>query len=176
MSLVVAIAQEGQVFMACDSYSTSEDGDIKRRHDMKMFHNGKYLIGFTGSARTGQIFKSKYWKPPKDIYEFPDAMREQVMTKGCLSANNTDIGMDVMLSNFIIGFKGRVYEVLVDFQLAEPEENYSALGSGKTYALGSLFTTKFSSTIPIEDRLEIAMKAGVYFCDSVGGTIHYECI
>ncbi len=176
MSLVVAIAQEGQVFMACDSYSTSEDGDIKRRHDMKMYMNGKYLIGFTGSARTGQIFKPKYWKPPKDIYEFPDAMREQVVAKGCLSANNTDIGMDVMLSNFIIGFKGRVYEILVDFQLAEPEENYSALGSGKTYALGSLFTTKFSSTIPIEDRLEIAMKAGVYFCDSVGGTIHYECI
>lgn len=176
MSLVVAIAEEKKVFMACDSYSTSEDGDIKRRHDMKMFKNGRYLIGFTGSARTGQIFKPKYWEPPKDIYEFPDAMREHAAEKGCISVNNPDIGMDVMLSNFLIGFKGRIYEVLIDFQLVEPEENYSALGTGKTYALGALYVTRFSKTLPVIDRLDIVMRAGIHFCDSVGGKIHFEYI
>lgn len=176
MSLIAAIAQEGKVFMACDSFSTSEDGDIKRRLDMKMFKNGKYLIGFAGSARTGQIFKPNYWKPPKDIYDFPDTMRAHIMEKGCMSTNNPDVNMDVMLSNFLIGFNGKIYEILVDFQLVEPQEEYSALGSGKTYALGSLFTTKFSSTISVIDRLDIAMRAGSYFCDSVGGKIHYEYI
>ncbi|MGD2072668.1 MAG: hypothetical protein PVG65_04175, partial [Candidatus Thorarchaeota archaeon] len=107
---------------------------------------------------------------------FPDAMREHVENKGCISPNNPDINMDVMLSNFLIGHKGKIYEVLIDFQLVEPLENYSAVGSGRAWALGSLYTTSFSKKISIPNRLEIAMKATSYFCSSVGGNICYEYI
>jgi hypothetical protein len=60
-----------------------------------------------------------------------------------------------------------------DFQLAEYKENYTAIGSGTQYALGSLYTTARTKLKP-PDRLEIAIKAASYFSPSVGGEIIYE--
>ena len=35
---------------------------------------------------------------------------------------------------------------------------------------------EFARNLSVPDRLDKAMRAGSYFCDSVGGTIHYEYI
>ena len=170
MSCVAALKHNGKVYVAADSLSSSED-KLYYRKDKKMFRNGKYLIGFCGSVRTGQVLTSKFWKPPTDIYAVPDRLIKLMEAKGCLittEEQNKNCGC-----NFIFATKNEIYEILVDFQLVEPRDDYTAIGSGADYALGSLFSTKGTNLKP-EERLHLAIEAASYFSSSVGGEILIE--
>lgn len=174
MSVVVGIIKNNKVYMAADSLSTSEDGERRLRADKKLFKNGKYIIGYTGSPRTGQILKPYHYKPPNNIYDFPDDIRNHFREKGCLCEVE---GLDAMSSNLLIGYNGKLYEILIDYQLVELVEPYSAVGSGKFHALGSLrfaeLTGLFDTMSP-PDLLETAINVSAFFCSSVGGPIEYE--
>jgi len=173
MSVVAGIIRDGKIHMAADSLATSDDGDCRFRADKKIFKNKNYLIGFTGSPRAGQILMPRYWTPPTSIYDFPDSIREHYKDKGCM---NCIEGTDAAGVNLLIGQKGCLYEILIDFQLAELVEPYSAIGTGKCHALGSLY---LSDKLGLIDRrkpyeiLEYAIKAAEYFCSSVGGKVEY---
>jgi ATP-dependent protease HslVU (ClpYQ) peptidase subunit len=172
MSCVAALKQNGKVYVAADSLSSTED-KVCYRKDKKMFKNGKYLIGFCGSIRTGQILQRRFWKPPTDIYAVPDSMMNLLEKKGCMSI--TEEGHKNCGCNFIFATKGEIYEILVDFQLVEPIDDYTAIGSGADFALGSLYSTKGTNLKP-EERLKLAIEAASYFSTSVGGEIIIERI
>ena len=55
MSTVIAIVDDGKIWMGSDSYATTSDGERRRIICKKIFINGPYLIGFVGSVRTGQV-------------------------------------------------------------------------------------------------------------------------
>lgn len=177
MSVVAGLIKDGKVYMAADSMSSSDDGDIRYRADKKIFVNDKYIIGYTGSARTGQVLKPHYFKPPKNIYDLPDAIREQLKEKGCSCEIPEAAGTDAMGSNLLIGWKGKLYEVLIDFQLVELVEPYSAVGAGKYHALSVFYFANriglFDEISP-PDLLQYAIETASYFCASVGGEIEYE--
>ena len=40
--------------------------------------------------------------------------------------------------NFLIAYKERLYEILMDFQLNEVMGNFTAVGSGAAYAMGAM--------------------------------------
>lgn len=170
MSCVAALKHNGKVYVAADSLSSSED-KLYYRKDKKMFRNGKYLIGFCGSVRTGQVLTEKFWRPPTDIYSVPDHLIKLMEAKGCLiTAEDQSKNCGC---NFIFATKKEIYEILVDFQLVEPRDDYTAIGSGADYALGSLFSTKGTNLKP-EERLRLAIEAASYFSSSVGGEILIE--
>ena len=58
MTCIVAIAQNGVVYMASD-HAASDDktGWILSRKEPKVFKNGQYGIAFTDSFRMGQILR-----------------------------------------------------------------------------------------------------------------------
>jgi ATP-dependent protease HslVU (ClpYQ) peptidase subunit len=167
MSCVAALKQDGKVYVAADSLSSADD-KLFYRKDKKLFRNGKYLIGFCGSIRTGQILKNRYWKPPADIYAVPDSLMRHMERKGCMTV--TEEGHKNCGCNFIFATKTDIYEILVDFQVVEPVDNFTAIGSGSDFALGSLFSTKGTKLKP-EERLKMAIEAASYFSASVGGEI-----
>lgn len=173
MSVVVGIIRKGKVYMAADSLSSSEDGDKRLRADKKIYRNKGYLIGFTGSPRAGQILSPRYWTPPTSIYDFPDAIREHYKEKGCMICTE---GSDAAGVNLMVGHKGNIYEILIDFQLVELIEPYSAVGAGKCHALGALHMAHeyglFETEKP-EKILEYAVRAAEYFCSSVGGSVQH---
>lgn len=171
MSCICAIVQKGNVFMAADNIGVA-DTYIAQRKDPKIFRNGPYLIGYAGSVRCGQVLQPQFFKPPKDIQDFPDAMREQYAVKGCLTM--TDEGASRSEAMMLIGFKGRCYYIMVDFQLGENSEDFVAIGSGEPYALAILYHTRNEEDPTI--RLEKAIKVATYFCTEVGGDIQYECL
>ncbi len=106
------------------------------------------------------MIKPKYFKPPKDILEFPDKLLEQFANKGCLGTNSEDQSY-FQSSNFLIGTsEGRLYELLTDFQMSEIED-YTSVGSGSPYALGSLYTTRRWKNQ--EKRIMIALKAACVY-------------
>lgn len=170
MSCIVAINDEGTICMAADSLG-SNDYIKRHRTDTKLFHNGEYLIGACGHIRTMQLVMPELWKPPKKIVKFVDKLRKHFFSNGCVV--ESEEGQDSCSINLIIGHKSSLYEMHSDFQIAEYKDDYTAIGSGSQYALGSLYTTARTKLKP-PDRLEIAMRAAAYFSPSVGGEIIFE--
>jgi ATP-dependent protease HslVU (ClpYQ) peptidase subunit len=141
MSTVIGIVDDGKVWMGADSYATTTCGERRRIICEKMFINNRYLIGFIGSVRSGQVLRPEYFEVPENIYEFPDKMMEQFKRKGCLAVSS-DTHMSTHESNFLIATpNGKLFEILLDFQINEIKD-FTAIGSGSPFALGSLYTTK----------------------------------
>ena len=165
MSTVIGMVDNGKVWLGADSYATTSEGERRRMVAEKIFTNGPYIIGFIGSVRTGQVVKPEYFKPPEELYQFPDALLAQFKEKGCL-AINSDNQCVLQESNFLIGTPdGRLHEILVDFQMNEIED-FTAVGSGSAFALGSLFTTR-NQKDP-KKRIITALKAASEYDMSTG--------
>lgn len=165
MSTVIGIVKDGKVWMGADSFATTSDGERRRILCKKIFTNGPFMIGYIGSVRTGQVIQSRYFKPPKDVFDFPDKLREQFEAKGCL-ATNTDDQTSILLSNFLIATpKGKLYELLVDFQMNEIED-FTAIGSGSGHALGSLYTSR--KWKDQKKRIMTALKIAAVYDTSTG--------
>ncbi len=160
MSTVVAIVDKGKVWMGADSYATMESGERRRIICKKMFINPPYLIGYVGSARVGQTLKPEYFDPPENVFDFPDQLIKQFKKKGCLGTDSDDQTLKHS-SNFLIATpNGKLFEILVDFQMNEVKD-FTAIGSGSPFALGSLYTTRRRNDP--EKRLMTALKvASVY--------------
>jgi len=172
MSTVIGIVENGEVYIGADSLASTEDGDVRPMKCKKIFKNGPYLFGFIGSVRGGQVLYPDYFEPPENIMEMPDAIIKQLSEKGCLIMSEQQ--QSLQACNFLIGYKGKLYEILVDFQLTEIE-NYTAIGSGSCYAFGSLHTTeKMKDDFTPLMRLELALEAAEEFSTSTRRPFIYE--
>ena len=141
MSCVVGLLSNGHLYIGSDGIATTEDGERRPIIATKIFTNKEYLIGFTGSVRTGQLVGPKFFDPPGNIYDMPDAIRELLLEKGS-AVINSETQQHLQSCNFLLGYKGRLFEILIDYQLNEIRGDFTAIGSGATYAMGSLFATK----------------------------------
>lgn len=175
MSLVVAIKHEKSIIIGSDSLAVNNDGEIRIRPHGKFFKHGKYLIGYVGYGRDAQLLEYG-WEPPKDIRDLPFAMRDRLGKNGRVISAAGEDSIEVMASNFLICHKGKIYELNVDFELIVLSRNYSAIGSGNQFALGSLYTTAFAKNISTVERLTLALKAGSENSVYVGDEFYFESI
>jgi ATP-dependent protease HslVU (ClpYQ) peptidase subunit len=166
MSCIVGLVDKKKVYLGSDGIASTEDGDKHPVNAIKIFKKGSYIFGFAGSIRTGQIIQRSTYKLPKNIWGWPDLIREQITKKGAIF---TPEGQgELQSSNFIIGHKGKLYELLCDFQLNEVnEEGYTAIGAGSMLALGSLYTSKGLDFTPTE-RVYLALNTATQFVTSCG--------
>lgn len=165
MSTIVGIIDNGKVWMGADGYATTGEGERRRIVPRKIFFNGPYMIGHVGSIRTGQVIKSDYFEAPENIMEFPDKLREQYKSKGCLGVNPDD-SSSIQASNFLIATPtGKLFEILVDFQMNEVID-FVSIGSGSPYALGSLWTTR--ALKDPKKRIAAALKAASVYDMATG--------
>jgi ATP-dependent protease HslVU (ClpYQ) peptidase subunit len=172
MSTVVGIVEEGEVFIGADSLASTEEGDARPMKCSKIFRNGPYLFGFIGSVRGGQILYPNYFKAPKEIMDLPDAIMTQCTEKGC--SITSEQGTYLHACNFLIGYKGKLYEILVDYQMNEIS-SYSAIGGGSSYAFGSLHTTqKLKDEFVPRMRIQLALEAAEEFSTSTRRPFIYE--
>jgi ATP-dependent protease HslVU (ClpYQ) peptidase subunit len=174
MSTVVGIVEDGKVYLGADSLASTEEGDARPMKCKKIFRNGQYLIGFIGSVRGGQIFYPNYFKPPKDIMELPDAMLLQAQEKGCLLTGEQSQSLHGC--NFLIGYKKKLYEIMIDFQLIEVDD-YTTIGGGACYAFGALHTLyQMKDDFEPLMRIELALKAAEEFSTTTRGPFYYDQI
>lgn len=175
MTCIVAVAQEGKVWMGADSAGAA-GYDLTVRRDPKMFRVGRMLIGFTTSFRMGQLLGYRLVLPKHhpdqsvDDYmhcEFTDSVRETLKAGGFVSNNSgrEDSG------TFLVGYAGRVFTVYDDFQIAESAHAFAACGSGAAVALGSMHST---SELPPNVRLEKALRAAEAFNAGVRAPFRFE--
>lgn len=182
MTCIVAIAQNGVVYMGSD-HAASDDktGWILSRKEPKVFKNGQYGIAFTDSFRMGQILQYS-WTPPKYTPTKTNSgldkfMRTKFIDSVKIAFKDNGYGSIGSLSEedtggiFIVGVCGRLFTVDEDFHVGENIVNYMAEGSGGMLALGALHATKKQKNPRI--RLKAALEAATEFNMSVAAPYTY---
>jgi ATP-dependent protease HslVU (ClpYQ) peptidase subunit len=182
MTCIVAIAQNGTVYMGSDhAASDDKSGWILSRKEPKVFKIGQYGIAFTDSFRMGQILQYN-WVPPKytptktnsglDKFmrtKFIDSVKVAFKDNGygsIGSSSEEDTG-----GIFIVGLEGRIFTIDEDFHVGENVVNYMAEGSGGMFALGALHATKNQKNPKL--RIKAALEAASEFSMSVAPPFTY---
>ncbi len=162
MTCIVGLVDKKNVYIGGDSAAISvDDLTCNIREDEKVFKKGEFAFGFSSSFRMGQILKTRFKPPSKPakmddftymVTLFVDALRK------CFEASGyTDFEEDD--SEFLVGYNGRLYEVLADFQIGMSKEGYASLGCGAPIAHGALHATKDKSA---EERIKLALEAATH--------------
>lgn len=181
MTCIVAIAQNGTVYMGSDhAASDDKSGWIMSRREPKCFKVGQYAVAFTDSFRMGQILQYS-WSPPKytptktnaglDKFmrtKFIDSVKQAFKDGGygSFTSSEEDTG-----GIFIVGLEGRIFTIDEDFHVGENVVNYMAEGSGAMFALGSLWATKNQKNPKM--RIKTALEAASEFSMSVAPPFTY---
>ncbi len=170
MTCIIGLVEKKTVFMGADSAGVA-GLDICTRKDPKIFLNGEFLIGYTTSFRMGQILRYSF-NPPKPresigsyeymCTEFIDTLIASLKDKGFAKVDNNRITG----GQFLVGYRGSLFEIDSDFQVGEVLKNYVSVGCGYAYAFGSMYATEKTSMSP-EKRLDLALRAAQEFSGGV---------
>lgn len=182
MTCIVAIAQNGTVYMGSD-HAASDDktGWIISRKEPKCFKVGQYAIAFTDSFRMGQILQYS-WSPPKYTPTKTNSGLDKFMRTKFIESVKVafkDGGYGSIGSSsdedtggiFIVGLEGRIFTIDEDFHVGESVFNYMAEGSGGQIALGALHATKNQKNPKL--RIKAALEAATEFNMSVAAPYTY---
>ena len=172
MTCIIGYVQKDKVYIAGDSAGVG-GYDLSIRKDPKVFKNGKFIMGFTSSFRMGQLlmsskFKAKRQKPNETDYHymitsFIDAVIKTFKDGGYLKKEN-----EVLQGGaFLVGYKGRLYQIDSDFQVGEVEDDFNAVGCGEDIAKGAMYILKDNSELSPEEKLKIALGAASRFSAGV---------
>jgi hypothetical protein len=182
MTCIVAIAQNGTVYMGSD-HAASDDktGWIISRKEPKCFKVGQYAIAFTDSFRMGQILQYS-WSPPKYTPTKTNSGLDKFMRTKFIESVKVafkDGGYGSIGSSsdedtggiFIVGLEGRIFTIDEDFHVGESVFNYMAEGSGGQIALGALHATKNQKNPKL--RIKAALEAATEFNMAVAAPYTY---
>jgi ATP-dependent protease HslVU (ClpYQ) peptidase subunit len=181
MTCIVAIKHEGVVYLGGDSIS-SDSKNYELRADRKVFtrEKGKYVFGFCGSWRVGQLLQHELVIPKQTskksdmkymVTDFIDAVIKLLDENTQLKNENNLAYTDAV---FIVGYKGEIYVVDSDFQVARMLSPYTSIGSGGEIALGSLYSTDKLQGIDIRTRLQLALEAAAAYALNVRAPFNYS--
>ena len=147
MTVIVGAVVNGKIYMGADSAGSNGYLQLTVRKDKKLFRNGPYLIGCCGSFRMTQLLRYSFQPPVCDDGEdveqfmatrFIDAVRE-CFKAGGYAAKSQEVESG---GQFLVGYRGRLFQIEGDYQVGESVDGYDAVGSGADLALGALSATK----------------------------------
>jgi ATP-dependent protease HslVU (ClpYQ) peptidase subunit len=177
MTCIVGFVEGNRVWMGGDSAGVA-GLDLTVRADTKIFRNGEMLFGFTTSFRMGQLLRYSLAIPEHDdrvpvekwmATTFVNAVRECLKVNGWAQKEKEQESG----GNFLVGYKGELFEVWSDYQVARPVDGFAAVGCGAQIAHGALFAT---SHIRGKKRALIALSAAERFSAGVRGPFHVETL
>lgn len=168
MTVIAAIVKDNTIYMGGDrGYSDSHI--ISSSTQPKIFEIGSYLIGYAGNSGIAQSVIHNFEFPAvgkttninKHMHKvFIPALRSFFTDNNIKLPDGDDDG-----TGFIVGLKGRLYEIdLSDFQCVEYSE--VSIGSGSSYAYGSLYTSIDKD--PIE-RIGMAIGSAIMYSPTCQG-------
>lgn len=177
MTCIAAVAENGNVWMGCDSAGVA-GLTLKVRKDPKIYRVGEFLFGFTSSFRMGQLLGYKFLPPPQaeetciEQYmatDFVDKLRETLKDGGyARDKDGEELG-----GTFLVGYRGRIFRIGEDYQVGENVEPCDAVGCGEDLALGALHATRGR---PPEERIQAALAAAEAFSAGVRAPFRLECL
>lgn len=173
MTCIVGVEHEGRVWMGGDSAGVS--GWLHhQRTDAKVFRRGPFIMGFTTSFRMGQLLRYTLDATPQQKAQgdheylattFVDAVRRCLKDGGFakLEAAQEEGG------DFLVGYRGHLYQVCSDYQVASNSAGFDSVGCGREIALGALHVTEGQ---PPRRRVATALEAATRFSAGVSAPFH----
>ncbi|MCW4581987.1 hypothetical protein [Gluconacetobacter entanii] len=153
--------------------------DLSLRKDSKVFRAGDVVMGFTSSFRMGQLLQynlsAPRYHPDVDLFTymvtaFIPAVRDCLKSGGYTYVdNNKEHG-----GCFLVGIKGRLFQIESDFQVGESHYPFDAVGCGAPYALGALSVLLEDESRTPEQKLSCALLRAERFSAGVRRPFHYE--
>lgn len=173
MTVIAAFVEGDTVWMGGDSAGVS-GWDMTVRADQKVFRNGPMVFGFTSSFRMGQVLRYALTVPTHHpdvdtdkymVTTFIDAVRECLKTSGFARKNNeAEAG-----GTFLVGYRGRIYQIDDDYQVGLSVDPFDAVGCGHAYAKGALYA---SQHLTGHDRMHLVLHAVERHSAGVRGPFH----
>lgn len=141
MTCIVGVTHENKVYMGADScgsnlYSWQTVGNNK------VFEVGDFLIGCTTSFRMIDLLTYSLTGVIQRPEDSDDKFVRTTFINSvidCFKAN--DFGESGKGGNFLLGYKGKLYEVQDDFSILNSPAWGASVGSGEQSARGSLWST-----------------------------------
>ena len=131
----------------------------------------RFLFGGAGTPRANQLLRfglePKQQRDDEDDLAYlvttviPD-IRQTLARGGALQDND---GMNATTNAFLMGYRGKLYNIDSDFQISRNSCGYSAVGSGSMVAMGAmsaLTRTKLSPSNRVQAALEITAQLDIY--------------
>lgn len=166
MTCIVGLVHDGDVYIGGDSAGVA-GLSITIRSDEKVFGNGPFIMGFTTSFRMGQLLRYKLSPPAQTVHQndmeymvtsFIDSCRQ------CFAGNGFGDKEASIGGNFLVGYKGKLYNIEGDYQVGVPKAPFDAVGCGSDLALGAMYATE---GMPPEKRIHAALAAASTFSAGV---------
>lgn len=179
MTAIAGLVHGGKVWIGGDSAGVGGYA-LSIRKDAKVFRNGEFVIGCTSSFRMIQLLRYEFSPPvPLEgsdqhkymVTQFVPSLRALFRSGGFM---RTDSGVESG-GTFIVGWRGSLFVIESDFQVAQMLDTYCACGCGQDLILGSLFTTDGTKMKP-EDRITRALMAAERFSAGVRGPFLIESV
>jgi ATP-dependent protease HslVU (ClpYQ) peptidase subunit len=173
MTCIVGLKGPDGIYIGGDS-AVSSHNLVQTICDPKVWRKGQFILGFAGTLRAGQIIKYNLKIPPINqreptqymVTSFVNAMRKSLKDAGAAREEHKEEEHD---NQFLVGWRGRLFEIDEAYGVCEVADEFVAIGSGTEYALGSLHTTR---TDFAEERVKKALEAAAYFSESVRAPFH----
>lgn len=166
------VGPDGRVVIGGDSCASNHQTN-QLRADPKVFRRDEFLIGFTSSFRMGQLLRHHllipaHW-PGIEVGDymatsFIDAVRTCLKDGGFARVHDGEESG----GSFLVGYRGRLFSIEEDFQVAESLQGYMACGSGERFALGSMASTDGSPG----HRVHVALRVASEFSPFVRPPFH----
>lgn len=169
MTCIVALSDNNIVYMGGER-GHSDTHNIASSCQPKISVHGLYLFGYAGNTGMGQAVEHNFDFPAPKITNINKHMGSVFMPSLRSFFKDKEIKIpdsEDDHAGFIVGIKGHVYEIdTTDFQCVE--YNMISIGSGSSYAMGSLYS---SSHLSPAERIEISIQAAITYSPTCIGPI-----
>lgn len=183
MTCIVGIAENDKVYMGADSCASDYYSWLQYDHP-KICEVGEFLIGCCGSMRMIDLLTYSLTgciQRPEDSDD--KFMRTTFISnvKDCFKSGG--FGTEEKGGNFLVGYKGKLYEIQDDFSVVNSSQWGMSVGSGQLVARGSLYTTKVGQikltgdatlTLTPEHRILLSLQAAESAIPSVRGPFYIK--
>lgn len=177
MTCIIGYEFKDGVILGSDSQISDENGTILTSLTPKVFKKNDVLFGTCGSLRITQVIRYKFQIPErngKELFEylctdFIDGLAETLCNNNCTYMKNGSMSS----SELMIGIDGQLFAIDEDFHIIKTSLPFFAIGSGKSFAFGSMMSLEMFPQLPPKARIELSLKSTATLCSSVGGQIHF---
>lgn len=178
MTAIAGFVDGGRVYVGGDSCAGTAQG-TRRRGDPKVFTIGggegeeALAVGCTTSFRMTQVIRYQVKVPPRhpavkdDVrwlsVDFVNELRRAFKEAGYAMTYARDgyAGSEAG-GEFLVGYRGGLYAVHADYQVAHFPDGIAACGCGEEYALGALAVSELRGEARVLQALAVAERFSAF--------------
>lgn len=153
MTIIIGLEDKntGSVWMGGDSAITVWPNIVEASREKKIFKLGDVmLLGSAGTLRTTQIIRHglsaffRFQFPEESVMDYlvngvAEPMRNALKECG---ASKIEANEEMSQNWWLLAYKGKVFEIDGGFSISNSTRGYTAIGSGRDYAMGAMLALK----------------------------------